>query len=141
MLDTNKILKGHGFVILASTQLELSTCLMFVFQKFLMNPDSLVTKLPYVCGMLEYRKRILKCTHEWYTLYSDTQCILCIYSFQVCVPKVYILFSFYVSSTNSVEIFVLLYITTKRVHVHQVISLNFLSEFIGHSEQDPARMQ
>ncbi len=64
VLDTNKILKGHGFVILASTQLELSTYLMFVFQKFLMNPDSLVSKLPYVCGMLEYHKLILKCTHE-----------------------------------------------------------------------------
>ncbi len=123
VLDTNKILKGHGFVILASTQLELSTCFMFVFQN--MNPDSLVSKLPYVCGMLEYHKRLLKCTHEWYTLYSGTQCILCIYSFQVCVPKVYIPFSFYVSSTNSVEMFVSLYITTKGVPVHQVISLNF----------------
>ncbi len=124
VLDTNKILKGHGFVILASTQLELSTCLMFVFQRFLMNPDSLVSKLPSVCGMLEYHKSIFKCTHDWHTLYSGTQCILCIYSFQVCGPKVYIPFSFYVSSTNSLEIFVLLYTTTKGVPVHQVISLH-----------------
>jgi hypothetical protein len=63
VLDTNKILKGHGFVILASTQLELSTCLMFVFQRFLMNPDSLVSKLPYVCGMLEYHKRVFLSVH------------------------------------------------------------------------------